>query len=39
MKASPPNSLQDGAECTVVGSTPKGKAGIVRDIKTGTCRS
>jgi ribosomal protein S4E len=35
MKVKPPNSLQDGAECTVVGGTHAGKAGVVRDIKTG----
>ena len=29
------NQLKDGAHCTVVGGTHKGKAGTVRDIKTG----
>ena len=29
-----PGKLKDGAHCTVVGGTHKGKAGIVRDIKT-----
>jgi ribosomal protein S4E len=27
--------LRDGAHCTVVGGTHKGKSGTVRDIKTG----
>ena len=29
-----PKKLRDGAKCTVVGGTHKGKAGTVRDIKT-----
>lgn len=29
------SKLRDGAHCTVVGGVHKGKAGTVRDIKTG----
>ncbi len=29
------NQLRDGDHCTVIGGTHKGKAGTVRDIKTG----
>lgn len=29
-----PPGLMDGDRCTVIGGTHKGKAGIVRDVKT-----
>lgn len=35
MKAKQPPGLVDGARCNVVGGTHAGKAGTVRDIKTG----
>jgi ribosomal protein S4E len=35
MGAKPLGKLRDGARCTVVGGTHKGKSGTVRDIKTG----
>ena len=35
MKTETPNKLKDGAPCKVVGGTHAGKAGTVRDIKTG----
>ena len=34
-KDNPPSQLKDGAKCKVVGGTHAGKAGTVRDIKTG----
>jgi len=34
MKTKLPSKLEDGAHCTVVGGTHKGKSGTVRDIKT-----
>jgi ribosomal protein S4E len=34
MKPSVPTGLKDGAQCTVIGGTHKGKSGNVRDIKT-----
>jgi ribosomal protein S4E len=33
-KDSPPAGLRDGAKCTVIGGTHKGKSGSVTDIKT-----
>jgi ribosomal protein S4E len=30
-----PKGLKDGAQCKVIGGTHEGKAGMVRDIKTG----
>ncbi len=35
MPGATPKGLVDGARCTVIGGTHKGKSGIVRDIKTG----
>ena len=35
MKAKPPGKLRDGARCQVIGGSHAGKAGTVRDIKTG----
>ena len=35
MSSKPTEKLRDGAHCTVVGGTHKGKSGTVRDIKTG----
>lgn len=35
MNATPSGTLRDGARCTVIGGTHKGKSGTVRDIKTG----
>jgi ribosomal protein S4E len=35
MKSSVAGKLKDGAQCKVIGGTHKGKAGTVRDIKTG----
>jgi hypothetical protein len=35
MSAKPPANLKDGAYCTVIGGTHKGKSGTVGDIKTG----
>lgn len=34
MKAKQPSQLKDGAECTVIGGTHKGKFGTVRDVNT-----
>jgi ribosomal protein S4E len=34
MKRTIPVGLREGAHCTVVGGTHKGKSGTVRDIKT-----
>ncbi len=34
MKMEPPGQLRDGAHCTVIGGTHKGKSGTIRDIKT-----
>ena len=34
MKLTVPSGLVDGAHCTVIGGTHKGKWGVVRDIKT-----
>lgn len=35
MRAKPSAPLRDGAHCTVISGTHKGKSGTVRDIKTG----
>jgi len=35
MKDKQPSGLKDGARCKVIGGTHQGKAGTVRDIKTG----
>lgn len=32
MKATPPTKVEDGARCTVIGGTHKGKHGTVRDL-------
>ena len=34
MKRTIPAGLRNGARCTVVGGTHKGKSGTIRDIKT-----
>ena len=34
MKSTKPSKLVDGARCTVIGGTHKGKSGTVTDIKT-----
>ena len=35
MQTNPPGKLRDGAQCNVIGGVHVGKAGTVRDIKTG----
>lgn len=35
MKTKSTSNLRDGAKCKVIGGTHEGKAGVVRDIKTG----
>lgn len=35
MNEKPPAGIQDGARCTVIAGTHKGKSGIVLDLKAG----